>query len=92
MFTITSTYEERGVEELAALAGTKVSVDMFLGEGGERGSEPAAGMVRIPACEAFSSALGRTSSPKRRKMTRRVQSSLCCCLEGKRSCLVHRPG
>lgn len=42
----------------------------------------------IPACEeALSSGLGRTSSPKRRRMTRRVRSSLSCCLEGKSSCL-----
>lgn len=72
MFIIILIYEERGVEEFVVFVGIKVSVDMFLGEGGERGSELAVGMVRIFACEAFFLVFGRILSFKRRKMIYRV--------------------
>lgn len=81
MFTVTSTCEERGVEERRRplLAPRYVRTCSW----GKQG----AGSPGIPACEALSSALGRTSSPKRGRMTRRVQSSPCCCLWGESSCL-----
>lgn len=71
------------------LAGTTVSVDMFLGEGGKQGAS--SGLVGIPAREALALALGRTSSPERRRRTHHVRSRPCCGSEGKRNCCVHRP-
>ena len=87
MFTNPSTWEELGVEEHEhALAGTKGSEDMFLGAGGEQGANST--QAEDTCLWALSSALGRTSSPERRWMTRHVQSSPCYCLEKKRSCML----
>lgn len=50
---------------------------------GKRGWGPAAGRLGTPVREAPFSALGRTSSPKRQRMTRRVLCSPCCHREGR---------
>lgn len=74
-----------------ALAGAKLSVDMFLGGGqGEGANSRMMGIPLLGERPLFS--LGMTSSPDRKKMT--VMFSLACDIawRRKRSRLVRKPG
>lgn len=63
------------------LAGTKVSVDMFLGRGEDKEQGASSRMAGIPVFGELSSDLGRTPCSERR-LTCHVQSSPYYCFDG----------